>query len=210
MTDLLLIRHGQIDANVSQHWHGSTDSPLNAIGHGQVTRLRAHLRTSHPDIAAVYTSPLQRTHHTARGAVADLGLEVRPHNGLREWGIGELEGLHYRELINDHRLMERSIGDRTWTPPGGESMHGVIERMVDALEAIARSHPGEKVAVVSHGMAISLALARLIDDDHTGFGRFVIGDCSLTHLRRQAEHLPAAAERPWTLLACGDTTHLDD
>lgn len=214
MTELLLIRHGQIDANVSQHWHGSTDSPLNDIGRGQVERLRSHLRETHPDITAAYSSPLVRTHHTALGALADHPVDVTPHAGLREWGIGELEGLHYRELMNQHRFMERVLADLAWMPPGGESMGAVIDRMVETLETIAASHPGEKIAVVTHGMAMALALARLIDDDHTRFNQYVVGNCSLTHVTHDAgpriHDSGADAIRAWSMLRFADSSHLED
>ncbi|MFM7119070.1 MAG: phosphoglycerate mutase family protein, partial [Gammaproteobacteria bacterium] len=38
MAQLLLVRHGQIRANIKGHWHGSTDSPLTWTGHRQARK----------------------------------------------------------------------------------------------------------------------------------------------------------------------------
>ena len=188
---MLLIRHGQIDANVSKHWHGSTDSPLNAVGVAQVERLATHVASEHGDVRAIYASPLQRTLHTAEGPGRRLRLPVASVPELREWGIGELEGTHYEALAREHRFFERIAREPDFAPPGGESLAAVAARMEDALRAIARRHPEETVAVVSHGMALALALARLLHDDAAHWHRFRIDNCSITEL-----HLPVAPATP--------------
>ena len=56
---LLLLRHGQITANRVGRWHGSTDSPLTLRGRWQAWRTGRYL-SKNENLAAVYTSPLQR------------------------------------------------------------------------------------------------------------------------------------------------------
>ena len=74
-TRLWLVRHGRIEANVSGHWHGSTDSPLDAVGRQQVEAVGRWFAGSGLKIEAIYSSPLQRTRHTAEaiGRALELG-----------------------------------------------------------------------------------------------------------------------------------------
>ena len=93
---LLLVRHGQIDANVQRIWHGSTDSPLTELGEQQAARTAQHLAAERPQVAAVYASPLGRTRATAEPIARALGVQLEIEPGLAEFGIGELEGVSYR------------------------------------------------------------------------------------------------------------------
>lgn len=182
-TTLLLIRHGQIDANVARRWHGSTDSPLNPAGEAQVARLADHVARAHGELRAVYASPLQRTLRTAEGPGQRLGLPVAAVPDLREWCIGALEDTPYEVLAREHRFFERVARQPDYAPRGGESLAGVARRVESALRDIVRRHPREAVAVVSHGMALALGLAGLLHEDPGQWHRFRIDNCSITELR---------------------------
>ena len=112
MTALYLIRHGQIDANVSRLWHGSTDSPLNSTGEVQVEKMGKYVAEQHPDISAVYCSPLSRTRNTALPLAKFLDLEVVHDEKLREYAIGDLEGTLRRRGNRRRRTDGRQMGIR--------------------------------------------------------------------------------------------------
>lgn len=158
-TRFYLIRHGQIQANIDGHWHGSTDSALTAEGERQAARMAGWLARHHPAIGAIYSSPLQRTRHTAEAAAQALELPVVPRADFREYGIGELEGTPFVELRDRHDFLARIVQDPHFAPAGGESMHGVRERMLAGLDDLRALHAGEEVAVVGHGAAFAIALA---------------------------------------------------
>jgi len=178
---LTLVRHGQTSANIDGVWHGSTDTPLTPLGHRQAARVADWLRRHHPDVAAIYTSDLQRAHDTARAIGAALGLEPRPEPALREYDLGAWEGIPFRELWERHRLWDRMREDPHHAPHGGESPLAVTTRFVDALRRIAGAHPGERVVVVAHGGALSMALGALLDGDYTRWDR-VMGNCTVSEL----------------------------
>jgi len=186
-TRFWMIRHGRISANVTGHWHGSTDTPLDEVGERQVERVAAWFADAGHPISAVYTSPLQRTHGTARGIAGALGLEAMPHDDLREYGIGELEGTHYSELLGELRFFERIREDPHWAPDGGESLHAVITRMRTSLEAFAARHPGEDVVVVSHGAAMGLLYGHLLHDDPFAWRDYHVENCSISEFRLHPE-----------------------
>lgn len=179
---LLLLRHGQIKANRQRRWHGSTDSALTLKGRIQAGLTSRALRKN-ADIKAVYTSPLQRCRHTSSLACAHLPHTSTVVNGLAEMSIGDWEGKKFTQLYAEHRLLDRCNADLTWRPPNGESLGEVAERMADSLRTIASRHDAaDTVLVVSHGAAMAIALATLLDHDPSQWGKYHFHNCSLTEL----------------------------
>ncbi len=184
---ILLVRHGQIEANRERVWHGSTDSALTEEGRAQARRVAAHLARTHPGVAALYTSPLTRARDTALEIGRALKLEPRLERDLAEYDLGELEGASYRALFAELRFFERIQEDPDHAPRGGESPNHVRQRMVAALERISRGHPSEEVVVVGHGAAIAIALATLLADDVTAWQSYHKDNCGLTELVLEPE-----------------------
>lgn len=197
---LLLVRHGQIDANVRGVWHGSTDSPLTALGREQAHRVAAHLAATRPGAVALYTSPLQRTRATAERIAAAMRLDPEPVPDLAEFGIGGLEGVSYDALISEHRFFEQIFEDPDYSPPGGESLRAVVERVTQRLATIARRHAGEDVIAVGHGASLALALAELIDADPASWYGYQLSNASISEL--------VLEPRP-RLLRFDETDHLE-
>jgi len=179
---LLLVRHGEIDANREQRWHGSTDSLLTPRGHEQVGRLVAHLARAHPDVVAVYTSPLQRAQQTANPIATALGVPLMLVPGLAEFGIGVFENELYADLAGRHGFFDRIASDPAWAPAGGESLGAVADRVSATWRQIAGAHPGAEVVVVSHGAAVAAALALLLDGDPRGWTRYHQRNTSVSEL----------------------------
>lgn len=183
---LTLIRHGETPANTGGVWHGSTDTPLSDRGHEQARRVGQHLADASESYNHIYSSPLQRARCTAEAIGRGLGLEVKQDPGLTEYDLGSWEGKTYLELHQDYRLWERMKEDPDFAPHGGESPRQVVDRYVGTLRRIASAHPGERVIVVGHGGAISMALAELIKGTYTSWGR-VMENCALSDLRFEPE-----------------------
>jgi broad specificity phosphatase PhoE len=195
---LLLLRHGQIKANKQRRWHGSTDSDLTFKGRRQARRTGRRLRDR--SIAAIYASPLKRCHDTATLATEHLDLPIHSEPGLREMSIGDWEDTLFSTLHTDHQLFRHLTEDQDYCPPQGESIRDVSERMLSTLKSISNGHaPEETVLIVTHGVAIGVALASLLDQQSTLWQEYHIGNCSLTHLCLEPE--------PYTS-SIGDDHHL--
>jgi probable phosphoglycerate mutase len=179
---LLLVRHGEIDANLEQRWHGSTDSDLTPRGHEQVRGLAAGLAQTHRDVAAVHTSPLRRAQQTARPIAMALDVPLILSPGLAEFGIGVFENESYADLAGRHRFLEQITADLEWAPSGGESLGAVAARVIGAWRAIARAHPDAEVVAVSHGAAIAAGLALLLDQDPRAWTRYHPRNASVSEL----------------------------
>lgn len=184
ITTLLLVRHGETDANVSGTWQGATDHPLNARGRAQARATARRLAQEHSDIAVVYTSPLRRAAETATIIAEVLGPPpVHVDTRLSEYNLGEWEGLTYEVLRDEKRLWERMANDPHWAPPGGESVHAFATRVVAALQDAVRNHLGQKVLIVSHGGAIATALAILLEGNASLWARYQMANCAITEVR---------------------------
>ena len=183
MASLLLLRHGQIQANRKGLWHGSTDSPLIWRGRRQAQKTARHLAAGRESLSAIYTSPLTRCRQTAAAVQKLTGIEPVTVDNLREYAIGEWEGLSFSYLAAQHDFVGRALKDPQFAPPGGESLATVAERTVAALEDIHERHDAsEKVLIVSHGVALAVALGSLLNKDPSRWIDYPVANCSLTEL----------------------------
>jgi len=198
-TLVTLVRHGETAANVDAVWHGSIDTALTERGRRQASYLAEHIARTRADASALYASPLTRARDTAEPIAARLGLSTRLEPDLREYHLGDWEGVSYATLARDHRLFERMQEEPDWQPGGGESARQVAERLARSLLAIASRHPGERVIVVSHGGALTLGLGWLLDGSLSAWRR-VMSNCAVSDLRFD----PAPS-----LLVWNDVAHLD-
>jgi broad specificity phosphatase PhoE len=185
MTSLLLLRHGQIQANRQGRWHGSTDAPLTWRGRRQAARTAKHLARFHPELAAVYTSPLQRARATALKVSDGLKLDPVTLDALSEYAIGDWEGLRFEQLAKQHDFVRQATRDTRFTPPGGESLDDVSNRIVPAIREIHDRHANAEhaqVLIVGHGAAMAVLLGVLLDSAPERWMDYQLANCSLTEL----------------------------
>lgn len=198
---LLVVRHGETNANVTGAWQGSTDSALTERGHLQAQLLTQRLANEGRPVSTIYTSPLGRARQTATTLAA--GLDQPPivaDARLAEFHLGEWEGLSYDDLRFEKKLWERMAADPHFTAPGGESAVEFATRLLASFRTIANQHPGETTVIVSHGGAIATALAMIVTGDGGRWLEFQVANCGLTEI--------AWGERP-ELVRLNDTAHLD-
>jgi 2,3-bisphosphoglycerate-dependent phosphoglycerate mutase len=191
---LLLIRHGQIRANVRGRWHGATDSPLTATGRRQALRVARRIAREWHGLGSIYSSPLQRCRDTADVIAQIVGCPVLLEDDLREYSVGELEDCSFAALHEQHDFFQRIRQDRDFAPRGGESLNAVAQRVVAALQRIHAAGSGP-VAVVGHGAALAIALASLLDADPSHWTNYRCENCSITELQLEPEPLVAAFNR---------------
>ena len=183
MTIVLIIRHGETDY-VAQH-RAAGRKPgisLNAEGRRQAAALAQRLK--HLPITAIYASPMQRTLETADALSSALNLSVHVCPRLLETDIGEWTDLYFKDIEERYAdiwsaLQRHPKGTRI---PGGETIDEIQERMAAEITDIARDHPHDIVAVVSHADPIKAAISYFIGLDLDCFQRLVIGPTSVTVL----------------------------
>lgn len=162
MTRLVLIRHGETDWNRQGRWQGHSDTPLNATGRAQAAAM-AETQRGRP-LAAIYSSDLRRATETAEALAAVSGAPILRDARLREIRLGTWEGM----MFDDIRRRDGDELDRLRShpargrAPGGESPAEVLNRVRTVLADIARDHPADRVAIVSHGLALAALKVHLL------------------------------------------------
>jgi len=165
-----LVRHGAPEGFETQRFIGHLDVPLSPRGEAQAAAVARRL--AGVPLAAVYTSDLQRTRRTAEILAAPHALAPIEVPALREFAMGDWEGLtageiRERDAAAFAEWMAR-VGEFQF--PAGENLVQVAERVWPAFERIVAGHPAAAIAVVAHGgsnrailcRALGMPLARIL------------------------------------------------
>ena len=151
-TRLILIRHGETQANREMRYIGSRDDALTERGQEQAQLLAEALSTL--PISAIYSSPLQRASYTAQPIANRLHLEVQISEALRESDFGQWEGLSREEVLarssQDAAHLHAWEQDTSIAPPAGESLEAMHRRVQEFAIQLTRQHPDQTVVLVSH------------------------------------------------------------
>ena len=134
-------------------------------------------------IAALYSSPLQRTRESAEIVGARLVLPIEFRDDLIELDFGEWTGSTFDAIRADPRWQAWSTQRSLATIPGGESMRQVQGRAVEALMEIGARHRDEAVVLVSHGDVIRSLLVFALGMPLDFYGRIEVGQGSLSTIR---------------------------
>ena len=159
MTQIYLIRHGETASNKENRMQGWLDTDLSETGLQQSAALGQRFRELPVD--AVYSSDLRRAMRTAQAICDAKNLPLQTDPALRELNLGDWSGRTNEEIAekySENLALYRTSPD-LWKAPDGESYAQLRQRMDDAMKKIAAKHPGQRVAVVSHGGSIKMLLS---------------------------------------------------
>jgi broad specificity phosphatase PhoE len=164
---LILVRHGQTDANVRMAMDTSVPGgPLTEQGLRQAGEL-ADALAGEP-VVAVYASTMLRAQQTAGPVAARHGLAVQVVPGIEEVFAGDLDGRSDADALREFAEVFRDWldpdGDLDRPLAGGETGQGVLDRGTAALAKIASTHAGGAVVVVSHGALLRLVAPAMADN----------------------------------------------
>jgi glucosyl-3-phosphoglycerate phosphatase len=168
---VVLVRHGRTDWNHSLRVQGQSDSALDEVGRAQAEAVAPVLAALHPVL--LWSSDLARARDTALTIGKAAGLDPVYDARLREFSLGEREGLTHDEYrAADPEEFEQFRLGHYDTAPGAEPASAVRERMREvAGELLAALEPGQTGIAVSHGGAIRVATGALLgwpdDQFHT-------------------------------------------
>jgi broad specificity phosphatase PhoE len=164
MTTLILIRHGETDWNITGRYQGQADPPLNERGIDQSKKL-AHSLLEGTDIDFLITSPLKRATQTAQeiSALFNVPLFVEPR--LMEIHQGDWQTRLRSEIVSLYPDLFHRWETEPWlvTPPGGEHLSAVQDRVYAAVDDIITNYPKQHVGLVTHRIPIALLLMRYRD-----------------------------------------------
>lgn len=161
MTTIYLIRHAEAEGNLYRRIHGWYNSLITDNGYRQIAALEERFRDIRVD--AVYSSDLFRTCTTARAVYVPKGLALHTDPGLRELNLGDWEDRTFGSVRHtDPQQMELfNRTDPAWSVPNAERFSQLGERVYDAVRCLAEEHPGQTIALFSHGMALRQFLGKV-------------------------------------------------
>jgi broad specificity phosphatase PhoE len=146
---LLIVRHGQTQANADGLILGRGDPPLTDLGRRQAAALAEAL----PVPAVVVSSPLQRARETA----AAFGVPVQTDDRWIELDYGAMDGTPAASVDDD--LWARWRADPDFAPPGGEALSALGARVRESCQVLAEQATDDVVVVVTHVSPIKAAVA---------------------------------------------------
>lgn len=174
LTRIVLVRHGQTQANEKQLLQGDSDGPLNAQGRQEVEQLGLHLKNFQID--HVISSDLVRAIDTAQAIAKYHDLHVELTSLVREWDCGVWDGRTAAEFLE--MLAQRGQPISTFTPENGETLADVQARAEQFLADVLRRYPGKTVVVCSHGDFMRMLVSCMLDIGIDQASQFFFSNCS--------------------------------
>lgn len=144
MTKLYFVRHAQ----PVHGWEDDRTRPLTV--EGKRDREQVEVTLQEITLDAAVCSPYTRSIDTIAACATAHGLEIRLDERLRERQKGKSG--------NEYGMFRKRWDDFDYHEEGGESIHMVQERNVQAVKQILQEYNGKSVLIGTHGTALSTIL----------------------------------------------------
>lgn len=171
---LIVVRHGETDANASGRLLGRTDVALTERGREQARRVADVLAPL--GVSRVVSSPLQRAVDTASA----LGLPVEVDERWIELDYGDFELRPVNGVSAEE--WERWRSDLDFCPPAGESIAALGQRVRAACDDLAEEARVSDVVVVTHVSPVKAALAWALGVSDSVAWRSYVAVASITRI----------------------------
>ncbi|MDQ6522491.1 histidine phosphatase family protein [Nocardioides sp. LHD-245] len=159
---IVLLRHGRTAWNAERRIQGQLDVELDAVGVEQAQAVAPLVAALDPVL--VWSSDLARARLTAETVAKEAGLEPSYDERLREFRLGDYQGLTHAELdARDPAAFARFQRGEWDDIPGAETTREVADRFAAAVTDLAAAlGPGETGVAVSHGAATRSGLVAFL------------------------------------------------
>ncbi|MFT5195557.1 MAG: broad specificity phosphatase PhoE [Cellvibrionaceae bacterium] len=162
---LLLIRHGQTQANVEGRFYGRSDSPMTPTGHAQVQATAERLKDR--PVCHLYSSPAIRAKGTAEILNKQWKIPLTLDERLWEIDHNRWELMTAAEIQTTYPTDWANFiagGNMDTAHHGGETQAEVAERGCLFLDELKTRHAGngETIALAAHGGFLQILLCELL------------------------------------------------
>lgn len=158
MTTLVLIRHGESEANNKGFFAGQYDAPLMPKGKEQAEKTAEYIFNKYKP-TRIYASDLKRAYTTAEPIAKLIGEEIVIDKGIREIYAGKWQQMTFNDLektfSQEYKVWLQDIGNAHCND--GESVEELSRRVMASLTAIAKENDGQTVAIATHATPIRAA-----------------------------------------------------
>lgn len=190
--ELWLIRHGDAIPGPDEIIpSGVYDNlPLSSKGREQARLLAERLQQWNFDVA--YSSPLRRCQETAAPIIEQVGLPLTIVEEIKEIYLGniapapvapdDLAALTRSLEERQREIVRVAGGSGNWDAlQSGEASKAFRQRVITAIDGIARQHIGDRVLVFAHGGVINAYVAEVLGLEKEFF--FPCANTSITTVR---------------------------
>ena len=184
MGSVIFLRHGQAKNNIERILTGRTPNiPLTEKGIEQAKNTAKFLEQM--NIAAIYSSPIERAKHTAEIVARHNSLDVTIDDRLIELDMGKFTGVPYDDIFTSHGnvFMKFYNGELEIAHNGVETFAEVKKRILSIVDHVVEKHPDQNVVLVTHMDPIKAMLSTVVDLTPTNLFELIIANASLNIFR---------------------------
>ena len=152
MTRLILVRHGESQANALKIFTGHLDYDLSEKGFAEAEMVASYL-VPREVIDHVYASDLIRAVHTAEPTARALGLSIHTDARLREVDLGDWTGtpLTGKEDSDPENFRKKQEDPSHFRYPNGEYLPEYYDHVIECITEIADKYPDQTILIAAHG-----------------------------------------------------------
>ena len=175
----ILVRHGEIDANVEKRYAGRSDDILNAKGRTQALAAAMQLRSLKPTLLCC--GPRARVKETAEIIASLIPLPLVTLLELDELIMGPWQGLTEEEVTQRFPLEWATwkVQPEKLNLENRETLYQLRERVTAALDKVRDlSGPNDVVCVVSHVAVIRMIIMILENFHLSQYPNIVVNNAS--------------------------------
>lgn len=162
-TRVFLVRHA-VSADPTVFHGAESDVALSELGHRQAHAAAEWFRDVRPTL--VVSSALRRAVDTARPIAEACGIRHLVDPRFHERIVGDLCGVPFSATDGPwaDTLRAWTAGQTGYTTPGAESFDALRSRLRPAWDDLVRTHAGERIVLVSHGVVCKVLLLDLLEE----------------------------------------------
>jgi 2,3-bisphosphoglycerate-dependent phosphoglycerate mutase len=192
---ILLIRHGQSEADILNVHEGRADFPLTELGRKQVRLMAEKVKNDFPP-DFIWSSTLKRASETAKILSETINCPVQYEDDLMEYNNGVFAGLSFEEA--KQYCMPTELHEKV---ENGESAIEFRMRIEIIFSKIVSSCNDERIAIVAHGGVMNCLLRSFFKLPVNKDFYFKNGDTAI--------HLLEITEQNRVIHFINDTSHLN-
>jgi 2,3-bisphosphoglycerate-dependent phosphoglycerate mutase len=192
--EILLIRHGESEADILRVHEGRADFSLTELGNKQAHAMAKRVSADFPP-EVIWSSTLKRAKETVSYLSKEIGCNVNYENDLMEHNNGVFAGLSFEEA--DKLQLPNYLHERV---QDGESFIEFRMRIEMVFSKIIASSTQKRIAIVTHGGVISNILNTFLKNAVNKEYWFKTGDTGI--------HFVEINKDERVIHFLNDTTHL--
>jgi broad specificity phosphatase PhoE len=181
---LIIVRHGETEANVKRINQGHSNGKLTKLGIKQARKAGKRLAKENIDI--IYCSDLGRTRDTAREIMKYVKAPICFVKDIRERNLGVFDGKPFGTFTN--YAQEKGLDLFSYRPSKGESRKDVRDRIMLFYKKCLKKHKNDTVLWVTHGGIITRMNVYFLKAGDSAYPQLHPTNCAVTIIEADDEN----------------------